>query len=130
MNINKIKQIKKSTQIKQELHLIYIIITSNNVLFTVTDLNGKTLLTYSSGAAQYKNHQKTNSTAVTMTGYQLGQKAILKDITDVTIIFKGSKKGRKEALTGIHNSGILVKNIVDLTPIPHNGCRRQKQRRV
>ena len=59
MNLNKIKQMKKSNQpIKQEVHLVYIIVTSNNVLFTITDLQGKTLLTYSSGAAQYKNHQK------------------------------------------------------------------------
>jgi small subunit ribosomal protein S11 len=130
MNINKITQIKKATQIKQNLHLIYVIITSNNVLFTVTDLTGKTLLTYSSGAAQYKSHQKTNPTAVTMTGYHLGKKAILKQITNVTVIFKGAKKGRKDVLTGIYNSGVSIKKIMDLTPIPHNGCRRQKQRRV
>lgn len=131
MNLNKIKQMKKSNQpVKQEVHVIYITVTSNNVLFTVTDLQGKTLLMYSSGAAQYKNHQKKNSTAIAMTGFQLGQKAILKEITEVNVIFKGLKKGRKDALIGLYNSGLKILELQDLTPIPHNGCRRQKQRRI
>ena len=65
-----------------------------------------------------------------MTGFQLGQKAILKEITDVHIIFKGVKKGRKDALMGLYNSGLKILGLLDLTPIPHNGCRRQKQRRI
>jgi small subunit ribosomal protein S11 len=131
MNLNKIKPIKKiNQQIKQEVHNIYIIITSNNVLFTVTNLQGKTLLTYSSGAAQYKNHQKKNSTAINMTAFQLGQNILLKEITDINIIFKGLKKGRKDALMGLYNSGLKILGLKDLTPIPHNGCRRQKQRRI
>ncbi len=128
MHLIQINNIK--LKLKIQIHLLYITITSNNVLYTITDIFGKTLITSSSGAAGYKNHEKKNPTAITMTSFKLGTKAITKKIKNINIIFKGLKKGRKDILIGLLNSGLRINQLQDKTPIPHNGCKRKKQRRI
>ena len=117
---------KKSNTIYQ----LYMVVTSNNVLFSITTTDGKPRYTYSAGKAGFKSHQKKNLVALHTTGYQLGQKLQSKDINNINVIFKGIKTGRKDALQGLYKSGLKIHSFIEESPIPHNGCRRQKQRRV
>jgi len=113
-----------------QLHKLYVTITSNNVLYTLTNHSNNVILSYSSGAAGYKNHEKKNPTALNMTSFKLGTKILTKKINILQIIFKGLRRGRKDAIIGLLKSGINIKSILDATPIPHNGCKQQKQRRI
>ena len=126
MNLNNKKFIKK----KETINLVYTIITPNNILFTITDIFGKTILKYSAGAAGYKGHQKKSSTGISMTAFTIAQNAVEKKIKKVILIFKGIRKGRKDALTGLQNGGLQITELRDLTPIPHNGCKKRKKRRL
>lgn len=126
MNLNKKKIIKK----KRIINLVYVIITANNILFTITDVFGKTLLKYSAGAAGYVGHEKKSSTGITMTAFTIAKQAFGKKIKNVILIFKGIRKGRKDALTGLKNGGLKITALRDLTPIPHNGCKLRKKRRL
>jgi len=109
---------------------IYVLATFNNTLITVTDENGNTVCWGSSGASGFKGARKATPFAATTTIEQVLKKAKILGMSEAEVFIKGPGPGRDAALRYLRNSGLKVTLIADVTPIPHNGCRPKKRRRV
>lgn len=102
----------------------------NNTLVTITDVNGETLCWNSAGGMGFKGSRKSTPFAATRAGEEAGNSARKFGVTEVEVRVKGAGPGRESAVTGLQHSGIKITAIEDHTPIPHNGCRPRKKRRV
>ena len=119
------KKVKKNIQ----TGLAYITSTFNNTIVTITDLNGN-VISWSSAGLRFKGSRKSTPFAAQLTGEDAAKKAIEHGMKSVSIFLKGPGAGRDSALRAIATAGIKVTSIKDITPIPHNGCRAPKRRRV
>jgi|SRR3989304_9420190 len=108
----------------------YVTATFNNTLVTITDQEGNTLLWNSAGASGFKGARKSTPYAATTAVEQVAQKAKEKGLTSVEVYVKGPGPGRDGAIRAFKAAGINISMIVDVTPIPHNGPRASKRRRV
>lgn len=104
--------------------------THNNTIITVTDTNGETLAWDSAGTIGFKGARKSTPFAATRAGEQCGQKVRKMGMSEVEVRITGTGSGRESAVTGVASCGIRVTAIEDRTPVPHNGCRPRKKRRV
>ncbi|MAB82384.1 MAG: 30S ribosomal protein S11 [Phycisphaerae bacterium] len=104
--------------------------TFNNTMVTITDLNGETLCWDSAGTVGFKGARKATPFAATRAAERVASKAKRMGVREVEVRVKGPGSGRESAITGLSSSGLLVTAVEDHTPIPHNGCRPRKQRRV
>jgi len=104
--------------------------THNNTLVTITDLNGETIAWDSAGTIGFKGARKSTPFAATRAGESAGQKARKMGVSEIEVRIRGTGAGRESAVNGIVSCGIRVTAIEDRTPIPHNGCRPRKKRRV
>jgi len=104
--------------------------TQNNTLVTITDMNGETVCWDSAGTIGFKGARKSTPFAATRAGESAGQKARKIGMSEVEVRIKGSGSGRESAVNGLVSTGIRVTAIEDHTPVPHNGCRPAKRRRV
>lgn len=104
--------------------------TQNNTMVTITDTNGETLAWDSAGTIGFKGARKATPFAATRAAEQVGQKVRKLGMTEVEVRVKGTGAGRESAVTGLVSTGIRVTAIEDHTPVPHNGCRPRKKRRV
>ena len=104
--------------------------TQNNTLVTITDMNGETVCWDSAGTIGFKGARKSTPFAATRAGESSGQKARKMGMSEVEVRIKGSGAGRESAVNGIVSTGLRVTAIEDHTPVPHNGCRPSKRRRV
>jgi small subunit ribosomal protein S11 len=102
----------------------------NNTLVTITDVNGETLCWNSAGGMGFKGSRKSTPFAATRAGEEAGNAARKFGVTEVEVRVKGAGSGRESAVTGLQHAGIKITAIEDHTPIPHNGCRPRKKRRV
>jgi small subunit ribosomal protein S11 len=109
---------------------VYIQATFNNTVVTVTDVAGNTLSWSSAGSLGFKGAKKSTPFAAQSTTETAVKKAQEYGIHEVDVFVKGPGVGRESAIRAIGTLGIRVRLIVDITPIPHNGCRPQKARRV
>lgn len=109
---------------------IYITATFNNTLVTVTDERGNTLFWGSAGRSGFKGARKSTPFAATSAVEDAARRAFTAGIKNVEVYIKGPGFGRDAALRGLKNSGLSVSLIADVTPIPHNGPRAKKKRRV
>jgi small subunit ribosomal protein S11 len=109
---------------------IYIYSSLNNTILTLVSMANKVLNWSSPGAVGFKNSQKSNSYAVQLSGQELGRKCKLLNIKSVSVVLKGIGYGKKQALIGLMLSGVKIKNIIETTPIPFNGCKSAKKRRI
>ena len=109
---------------------IYIYSTFNNTLITVTDNEGNVLNSGSAGTAGFKGSRKSTSFAAQRTAENLAKKAEEFGLRKINVIVKGPGSGREAAIRALQASGLSVQSIKDVTPIPHNGCRPPKRRRV
>ena len=110
--------------------IVFVQATFNNTLITITDRSGSVLSWNSSGTEEFKGSKKSTAFAAQQASDKLAQKAINFGIQEVEIFVKGPGAGRDSAIRAISASGIKVKSIRDVTPVPHNGCRPPKRRRV
>jgi len=110
---------------------IYIQSTFNNTIITVTDPNGNTLAWASGGTVGFKGARKSTPYAAQLAANQITQR-VMNDfqMREVDLFVKGPGPGREAAIRTIQGAGLLVRSISDITPIPHNGCRPPKKRRV
>ena len=108
----------------------YIQATYNNTLISFTDLNGNALGQSSAGACGFKGPKKSTPFAATVIVKQAADKIHATGLKDVNVFVKGVGAGREAAIRALNANGINVLSIRDVTPIPHNGCRRKKPRRV
>lgn len=102
----------------------------NNVVVTLTDTYGNTLTWSSSGKNGFKGSKKNTPYAAQVAAEDCAKEAYEFGLRKVKVFVKGPGQGRESAIRSIHNSGIEVTEIVDVTPMPHNGCRPPKRRRV
>lgn len=104
--------------------------TFNNTIITITDLSGNTLAWSSAGTIGYKGSRKNTPFAAQMAARDCGKKALDLGMRQVEVYVKGPGAGREAAIRALQAVGLEVKAIKDVTPIPHNGCRPPKRRRV
>jgi len=102
----------------------------NNTIITFTDLQGNTLSWASSGNVGFKGSRKSTPFAAQLAAETAARRAMEHGVRRVDVVVKGPGSGRETAIRSIQNTGIEVLGIKDVTPIPHNGCRPPKRRRV
>ncbi len=108
----------------------YIQATFNNTIVTLTDPAGNVLAWSSSGANGFKGSRKSTPFAAQVTAEQAARKAMDHGLRTVDVFVKGPGSGREMAIRALQSAGVNVISITDTTPIPHNGCRPPKRRRV
>ena len=104
--------------------------TFNNTIVTITDPEGNTLAWASGGTVGYKGARKGTPFAAQLAAQKAVQLAKEYGVESVDVKVKGPGPGRESALRALHAAGLKIKSIKDVTPIPHNGCRPRKRRRV
>jgi small subunit ribosomal protein S11 len=109
---------------------VYIKATFNNTIVTVTDRRGGVITWGSGGTAGFKGSRKSTPYAARVAAEQAGSSAIDMGLQEVDMYVKGPGPGRESAIRAIQGLGIIVNSITDTTPVPHNGCRPPKRRRV
>ena len=109
---------------------VYVTATFNNTLVTITDDQGNTVCWGSSGASGFKGARKATPFAATNSVENAVKKAQGMGLREVEVYIKGPGAGRDASLRAIRAAGVSISMIADATPIPHNGCRPKKQRRV
>lgn len=108
----------------------YVQSTFNNTLVTITDMNGSVIAWSSAGTNGFKGAKKATPYAAQVSAEAAVNKALLYGIEKLHVYVKGLGSGREQAIRGLHSSGINIETITDVTPVPHNGCRPRKSRRV
>jgi small subunit ribosomal protein S11 len=104
--------------------------TFNNTLVTITDSQGNVVVWGSSGKAGFKGSKKSTPFAATVAAEQAGREAVNLGMKRVHVRVQGPGSGRESAIQALAAAGLQVRSIRDVTPIPHNGCRPPKKRRV
>jgi small subunit ribosomal protein S11 len=110
--------------------VVHVQATFNNTLITITDVTGNVLAWSSAGSRGFKGSRKSTPFAAQVAAGDAAAKAMAHGLKNVTIRVNGPGAGRESALRAISASGLKVSEIRDVTPIPHNGCRPPKRRRV
>jgi small subunit ribosomal protein S11 len=123
----KTKRTKK--QVESE-GMAYIKATFNNTLVTITNMNGDVVTWGSAGKAGFKGSKKSTPFAATVSAEQVGREAYNLGVRRVHVRVQGPGSGRESAIQALAAAGLQVRSIRDVTPIPHNGCRAPKKRRV
>ncbi len=108
----------------------YIQSTFNNTLVTLTDTQGNVIAWGSSGTAGFKGSRKGTPYAAQLAARDAARKAMEHGLRQVEVYVKGPGSGREAAIRSLQSSGLYITSITDVTPIPHNGCRPPKRRRV
>jgi small subunit ribosomal protein S11 len=121
---------KKSTLKVTESGKVFVMATFNNTLVTITNDKGETVSWSSAGASGFKGARKSTPFAATTAMEAAAKKAIEKGIRSVEVYIKGPGAGRDAALRAIKSAGLSISQIADITPIPHNGPRASKKRRI
>jgi small subunit ribosomal protein S11 len=110
--------------------IVHIRATFNNTLITFTDMEGDTICTGSAGCVGFKGSRKSTPFAAQQAAQRAASTAMRNGVREVEIKVKGPGSGRESAISAIEAAGLRIASIEDVTPIPHNGCRPPKRRRV
>lgn len=102
----------------------------NNTIVTITDLNGNTIAWATAGTSGFKGSRKSTPYAARLAGRSAAEQAQEHGMQELEAIVKGPGPGREAAIRALQSSGLKVTAIKDITPVPHNGCRPPKKRRV
>ncbi len=122
----KVKKVRKNVV----RGIAHIKASNNNTMVTITDMNGEALAWASAGTIGFKGTRKSTPFAATRAGEECGQKARKLGVSELEVRIKGAGAGREAAVNGLVSTGMRVTAIEDHTPVPHNGCRPTKRRRV
>jgi small subunit ribosomal protein S11 len=104
--------------------------TFNNTMVTITDMNGETIAWASSGTVGFKGAKKSTPFAAGRAAENAAQQARKHGMLEIEVKVKGPGAGREQAILNLQNAGLKISGIEDVTPLPHNGCRPPKKRRV
>lgn len=104
--------------------------TFNNTMISVTDIYGNLLTWSTAGTCGYKGTRKSTPFAAQRAAEQVAEKAQKLGVRELEVRVKGPGGGRESAIRGLQSAGMAIKAIIDVTPLPHNGCRPRKRRRV
>ncbi len=126
-----IKKVKKKKVRKNILKgIVHIQSTFNNTIVAISDIEGNIVSWASAGSIGNKGSKKSTSFAAQRTAEEAGKKAMDQGMRDIDVYVKGPGSGRETAIRSLQAIGFKINTIRDVTPIPHNGCRPPKQRRV
>lgn len=109
---------------------VYIHASYNNTIVTITDMDGNTVAWSSSGSIGYKGSKKGTPYAAQLAAADATRKAQNMGVSQIDIVIRGTGSGREQAIRSIQATGVNVRSIVDATPVPHNGCRLRKRKRM
>jgi small subunit ribosomal protein S11 len=131
-NVRTARRSASARKVKRQLSTaeVHIFASFNNTIVTVSDLQGNTVCWASSGSAGFKGSRKSTPFAARLAAEQALKTAQQMGVQEVDRIIKGPGPGRESAIRAIQGMGIKVRSIADITPVPHNGCRPPKKRRV
>ena len=121
---------KKSKKVVEAEGVAHVAATFNNTTITITDTRGNSVAWGSSGKAGFKGSKKSTPFAATVASEQAAREAMTLGVRRVHVRVQGPGSGRESAIQALAAAGLQVKSIKDVTPIPHNGCRPPKRRRV
>src|SRR4051794_2790784 len=121
---------KKKARKNIQTGIVFIQSTFNNTIITITDVSGNVLSWSSAGARGFKGSRKSTPFAAQVAAGDAAAKAMEHGLKNVSVLVKGPGAGRESALRALAAAGLKVTLIRDITPIPHNGCRPPKRRRV
>ena len=124
------KQKKRRVRRNVSHGIVHINATFNNTTVTITDTKGDALCWSSAGTCGFKGSRKSTPFAGQCAAQQAAEKAAKFGVKELEVRVKGPGSGRESAITALQSAGLTIKLIEDRTPIPHNGCRPRKKRRV
>jgi len=128
--VTKATKSKKKTKKNIPSGIAHINSTFNNTIITITDTTGNTVSWSSSGNKGFKGSRKSTPFAAQLAAEEAGKKAMEHGMKHVEVVIKGPGNGRESAIRALGSTGLNITVIKDITPIPHNGCRPSKRRRV
>jgi len=126
----KLRKKKKKVALSVSRGIAYIKSTFNNTIITITDPNGNVLAWGSSGLSGFKGARKSTPYAAQISAFDVAKRVKEMGIKELEVKVKGPGSGRESAIRSLQSAGLIVKRVKDVTPIPHNGCRPRKKRRV
>ena len=121
---------KRSKKVVESEGIAHISATFNNVLITITDMRGNTIAWGTAGKAGFKGSKKSTPFAATVAAENVGREVMNLGVRKLHVLVQGPGSGRESAIQALASVGLRVVSIKDVTPIPHNGCRPPKRRRV
>ena len=121
---------KKAKKVVDAEGVAHVNATFNNTTVTITDMHGNTVSWGSSGKAGFKGSKKSTPFAATVAAEQAAREALTAGVKRVHVRVQGPGSGRESAIQALATAGLQIRSIRDVTPIPHNGCRPPKKRRV
>lgn len=123
---------KKQKKVRKNINraIVHVKASFNNTVITITDVNGETLSWASAGTIGFKGSRKSTPFAATRAAEEAANKAKKVGVHEVEVRIRGAGSGRESAVTALQAAGLKITAIEDHTPIPHNGCRPRKKRRV
>jgi len=121
---------KRAKKVVEADGVAHVKATFNNTMITITDSTGDTIAWASAGKAGFKGSKKSTPFAATVAGEQVGREAASMGVKRVDVRVQGPGSGRESAIQALASAGLFIKSILDVTPLPHNGCRPPKKRRV
>ena len=126
------KKVSKRKKEKRKVvdGVAHIVSSFNNTIITISDDNGNTLAWSSSGQKGFKGSRKSTPFAAQLAAEEAGKKAMEHGMKNIEVVVKGPGNGRESAIRALNSTGLNISIIKDITPIPHNGCRPSKRRRV
>ena len=132
VEVKKTSTFKKKKKVKKNITsgIAYVYSTFNNTIISIADESGNVVSWSSAGAKGFKGSRKSTPFAAQLAAEEAGKKAIDQGMKHVEVIIKGPGNGRESAIRALGSTGLNITVIKDITPIPHNGCRPSKKRRV
>jgi small subunit ribosomal protein S11 len=124
------RQTKKKVKKNIQSGIAHISATFNNTLVTITDVSGNVISWSSAGVVGFKGSRKSTPFAAQLAAQDAAKKAMDHGMRQVTVFVNGPGSGRESALRALQSAGFKISLIRDVTPVPHNGCRPPKRRRV
>jgi len=121
---------KKSKKNFGQNGIVHIKSSFNNTIVTISDVSGNAVSWSSSGSMGFRGSKKSTPYAAQIATDAAGKKAYDNGLRKLDVLMKGPGSGRESALRALQNIGFIINNIKDVTPLPHNGCRPKKKRRV
>jgi small subunit ribosomal protein S11 len=131
-----VRQVKKVTRSRKKAGrsipagIVHVKATFNNTVVSITDPSGNVIAWASAGKVNFKGSRKSSAFAATIAAQDAAKNAMVYGMKEVEINLRGPGAGRESAVRGIQSAGLIVTVIRDKTPVPHNGCRPRKRRRV
>jgi small subunit ribosomal protein S11 len=129
-------EVKKPVKVRRKVQrtvpvgIAHVLASFNNTIISITDLAGHVVAWCSAGKAGYSGSRKSSAFAATVAAQEAAKGAMAVGMKEVEINLKGPGAGRESAVRGLQSSGLGITIIRDVTPVPHNGCRARKRRRV